>query len=190
MSTADRFALPARVLHWLMAVLIGAMLFIGVGMVSTASKAYPVLLAWHRPVGITILLLVLVRLIVRTTHRPPPLPEDLPALQAAAARGSHYLLYGLMLAMPLVGWAMLSAAGSPVQLWRGFVLPPILPHNVLVFGWLRWIHGLLGYAFFLLILAHLGDRAVSRSYPSRRGPGEHGVVRAQANFTVRGTWKP
>lgn len=156
MNASPRFALPARVLHWLMAVMILAMLFIGAGMVSTASQAYPALLAWHRPVGIAVLVLALVRLAVRLTHRAPPLPADLPAIQVAAAKGSHYLLYGLMIGMPLVGWAMLSAAGTPVQLWGGVVLPAILPRDVLVFGWLRWAHGLLGYAFFLLILAHLG----------------------------------
>lgn len=156
MSVPDRFALPARLLHWLMAVLILAMLFIGAGMVSTASDAYPVLLAWHRPIGIAILLLAVIRVAVRLTHRPPALPADLPPLQVAAAKGSHLAFYALMIAMPLIGWAMLSAAGSPVRLWGGMILPPILPHDVLVYGWLRWVHGLLGYAFFLLILAHLG----------------------------------
>lgn len=156
MSPPDRFARPARVLHWLMAAMIIAMLFIGAGMVSTASQAYPALLAWHRPIGLAILLLALARLIIRLTHRSPPLPGDLPPLQVAAAKGSHYALYALMVAMPLVGWAMLSAAGTPVQLWGGTVLPPILPHDVRVFGALRWIHGLLGYSFFLLILGHLG----------------------------------
>jgi len=156
MSPPDRFALPARVLHWLMAVLILTILFIGAGMVSTASDAYPALLAWHRPVGIAILALASLRLAVRLTHRPPPLPRDLPAIQVAAAKGSHYLLYGLMFAMPLLGWAMLSAAGSPVLLWQGTALPPILAHDAHLFGWLRWAHGLLGYAFFLLILGHLG----------------------------------
>jgi cytochrome b561 len=150
------FAFPARVLHWLMAVLIVAMLFIGVGMVSTASPSYSWLLDWHRPIGIAIVVLALIRLVVRLTHRAPPLPADLPAVQVFAAKASHYLLYAAMIAMPLIGWAMLSAAGSPVQMWPGMVLPPILPHNVLIFGWLRVAHGLIGYAFFALILAHLG----------------------------------
>jgi len=151
-----RFALPARILHWLMAALILAMLLIGAGMLSTTTARYPELLAWHRPIGIAILILALVRLAVRLTHRPPPLPADLPAIQVAAAKGSHYLLYALMIAMPLIGWAMQSAGGYPVILWSGVVLFPILPHDIEVYGWLRYAHGLLAYAFFLLILAHLG----------------------------------
>jgi cytochrome b561 len=150
------FALPARILHWTMAVLILAMLLIGIGMVSTTTELYSDLLAWHRPIGIAILLLALVRLAVRVTHRPPPLPADLPAIQVLAAKGSHYLLYLLMLGMPVVGWAMQSAGGYPVILWKGFTLFPILPHNVVVYGWLRLLHGVMAFGFFGIILAHLG----------------------------------
>lgn len=156
MSRPDVFAFPARVLHWVMAGLILAMLLIGAGMVSTTTARYPELLAWHRPIGIAILVLALVRLAVRLTHRPPPLPADLPPLMAAGATGSHYLLYGLMIAMPLIGWGMQSAGGYPVLLWKGAALPPILPHEPLLYGWLRYAHGLFAYAFFLLILGHVG----------------------------------
>jgi cytochrome b561 len=151
----ERFVLPARILHWLMAILILAMLYVGAGMVSTVSARYPELLAWHRPLGIAVLILALIRLGVRVTHRPPPLPSDLHPVQAAGAKASHYLLYALMIAMPLIGWAMQSAGGYPVIMWKGFELPPILPHDIVVYGQLRRAHGLLGYAFFLLILGHM-----------------------------------
>jgi cytochrome b561 len=154
--TTDRFAFPARILHWLMAALILGMLLIGAGMLSTTTARYPDLLAWHRPIGLAILVLAAIRLIVRATHRPPPLPADLPPIQVAVAKGSHYLLYVLMIAMPLIGWAMQSAGGYPIVVWKGFVLFPILPHGIRAYGWLRFAHGLFAYAFFLLILAHLG----------------------------------
>lgn len=151
-----RFAPFARLLHWTMAVLILAMLFIGAGMLSTASACYPALLAWHRPIGITILVLAVIRLGFRLTHRAPALPDDLPDWQKAAAHASHWLLYALMIAMPLIGWAMQSAGGYPVLLTKAIVLPPILPHDIHLYGLLRTAHGLLAYAFFLLILGHLG----------------------------------
>ncbi len=179
MIAPHRFALPARVLHWLMAVLIVAMLFIGVGMVSTAGPAYPLLLAWHRPLGLAIVVLGVIRLVVRATHRPPALPGDLPAIQVFAAKASHYLLYAAMIAMPLIGWAMLSAAGSPVQMTHGIVLPPILPHNALLFGWLRVAHGVIGYLFFALILAHLGA-ALFHGLVRRDG-----VLGSMASFRLR-----
>lgn len=169
-TTQARFALPARWLHWLMAVLILAMLLIGAGMVSTVSARYTQLLAWHRPIGLAILILALIRIIVRLTHRPPPLPADLPRIQVAAAKGSHHLFYLLMIAMPLIGWAMQSAGGYPVTVWPGFVLFPILPHDVAVYGWLRQAHGLLGIAFFLLVLGHLGAALV------------HGLIRRDGVF--------
>jgi cytochrome b561 len=154
--TPNRFVLPARILHWLMAALILAMLLIGAGMISTTTDRYPELLAWHRPIGLAILILAFVRLAVRLTHRPPALPADLPTIQVLAAKASHILLYALMIAMPLIGWAMQSAGGYPIVLWKGLVLLPILPHDILIYGWLRFTHGLLSYVFFLLILGHLG----------------------------------
>jgi cytochrome b561 len=159
-APTNRFALSARVLHWLMAALILAMLFIGAGMVSTVSESYPALLAWHRPIGITILILALIRIGVRLTHRPPPLPAEMPVVQAAIAKASQYLLYALMIAMPLIGWAMQSAGGYSVVMWKGFSLFPILPHHIVVYGQLRRLHSLLAYVFFLLILGHLAAALV------------------------------
>lgn len=150
------FTLAARVLHWTMAALILAMLFIGVGMVATVSAKQPVLLAIHKPLGIAILVLAVARLVVRLRNPPPPLPPDVPRLQRIAARLSHWLLYALMIAMPLIGWAMLSAGGYPVMLGENLRLPAILPENALVFAWLRTAHGALAYLLFFTFLGHMG----------------------------------
>lgn len=150
------FALPARVLHWLMALLVVAMLFIGVGMVASVSERHAWLVAIHKPLGIAILLLVIVRLFVRWRFPPPPLPADLPLLQKLAAHASHWLLYALMLAMPLIGWAMLSAGGYPVMLGHALRLPPIFPASATGFAVLRHLHGWLAALLFLTFLAHMG----------------------------------
>lgn len=155
-GTPAIFALPARVLHWTMAVLILAMLFAGVGLVASVGERHQWLLALHKPLGIAILLLAIGRLAVRLRHPPPPLPDDLPRLQRAAALASHWLLYALMLAMPLIGWAMLSAGGYPVMLGSDLRLPAILPENAFVFAWLRAAHSVFAYLLFFTILAHLG----------------------------------
>ncbi|MBL6081007.1 cytochrome b [Belnapia sp. T18] len=154
--TAARFSPMQRLLHWLMAACILAMLFIGVGMVSTLSTRYLALVSIHKPLGIAILLLALLRLGLRLRRGAPPLPSDLPEPMRLAAHVSHVALYGLMIAMPLLGWAMLSAEGYPVVLWQGLRLPPILPQSLEAYALLRQAHGLLGYAFFAVILAHLG----------------------------------
>ena len=155
-TTSEHFVWPARLLHWLMAAMVLAMLFIGAGMVSTVDAKHDWLLAIHKPLGIGILLLVIVRIVVRLRHRPPALPADLPAPMKLAAHASHWLLYALLLAMPLIGWAMLSAGGYPVMLGSSLRLPAILPFNPALFAWLREAHRYLAYLLFLTFLAHLG----------------------------------
>ena len=150
-----QFALSLRVIHWVMAVLVLAMLFIGAGMVSTVTEWHLTLYGWHKPIGILILVLVLVRIAVRLSTGAPELPADLKPPVKLFAKLSHLALYASMLAMPLIGWGMLSAAGTPVSLGAGFVLPPILPVSAEWFAFLRPLHRLVAYAFFLLILGHL-----------------------------------
>jgi len=144
----------ARLLHWLMAPLLLAMLCIGVMMVASISLR-PLLIALHRPLGIAILLLALLRLAYRWRHPPPPLPPDLPRWQTRAARASHWLMYALMLALPLLGWAMLSAGGYPIILAPGIHLPPIAPHHPLLYGWLHQAHVVLAWSLAAMILLHL-----------------------------------
>ena len=149
------FVWPARVLHWLMAVLILSMLFIGVGMVATVSTAHTALVNLHKPVGIAILLLAILRLAVRLRNPPPPLPQDLPPIQRLGALASHGLLYGLMLALPIVGWAMLSAGGYPIMLAENLRLPAIMQADGAAFATLRLAHRWLAYLLFVTLLAHI-----------------------------------
>ena len=155
MNTTTTFHPLARLLHWTMAAMIVAMLFIGAGMVATVSQKHAWLLTIHKPLGIAILLLAIARLALRLRHRPPPLPADLPLWQRLAALASHWLLYGLMLALPLIGWAMLCAGGYPVLLAGTLRLPPIAPENALLFAWLRETHRYLAWLLFLTFVAHL-----------------------------------
>lgn len=189
----DMFWWPARVLHWLMAAMILSMLFIGAGMVATVSDKHTWLLALHKPLGISILALAVLRLTLRLLHKPPPLPADLPPLQRFAARASHGLLYGLMFALPLIGWAMLSAGGYPVSLGAGVVLPPIAPFDPSVFALLRWLHRTLAYLLFATVLLHLAAAlyhglirrdGVLRSMVWRRGGREEVVSVAAADKAI------
>jgi cytochrome b561 len=151
----QRFNPLQRTLHWVMAVCILTMLFIGVGMASTVAPEYLTLVNIHKPLGILILILALIRLIVRLRYGAPPLPLDLPEPMKLAAYLSHYALYALMIAMPLIGWAMLSAAEYPVALWPGIWLPQILPLNPSLHTLLWNAHFYLAFLFFALILMHL-----------------------------------
>lgn len=149
------FPLVSRILHWLMAILVLAMLFIGIGMVTSLAN-YHRLVAIHRPLGIMILVLVSIRLINRLINPPPPLPAGMPGILRFAAQASHVLLYVLMFALPLVGWGMLSAGGYPIVLAGSLHLPAILPHSDPLYALLRPLHTVLAFLLFATFLAHLG----------------------------------
>ena len=151
-----------------MALCILAMLFIGVGMVSTVQPKYLTLVSIYKPLGIAILALALVRLAVRLRYGAPPLPADLPAPMKLAAHLSHYAFYALMIAMPLLGWGMLSAAAYPVVLFGSVHLPAILPQSDRLHTVLWDAHFYFAFAFFALILLHVAAGLFHATYPTGR----------------------
>jgi cytochrome b561 len=151
----QRFTPLQRALHWLMAACILTMFFVGVGMVSTLMPKYLPLIAFHKSLGALILVLALIRLGVRLRYGAPPLPADLPEPLKLAAHLSHYVLYALMIAMPILGWAMLSAANYPVVLFGGLHLPAIAPQSDSLHTQLWDAHYYLAFLFFAIVLLHL-----------------------------------
>ncbi|MEA2812696.1 MAG: hypothetical protein QOI93_393 [Rhodospirillaceae bacterium] len=151
----SRFPMASRLLHLTMAAMVLAMLFIGIAMVGSLAD-YHRLVAIHRPLGILILVLVALRLANRLIRPAPPLPLDMPGILRFAAHASHALLYALMVALPLVGWAMLSAAGNPVVLIGAWHLPLILPPSDALYALLRPLHTVLAFVLFATFLVHLG----------------------------------
>jgi cytochrome b561 len=148
------FTILSRILHWTMAAMILAMLFIGIAMVGSLAD-YHWLISIHKPLGILVLVLVSIRLVNRLLNPPPPLPDGMPGWQRFAAHGSHVVLYALMFAVPLVGWAMLSAARYPVVLYGPLQLPPIVPKDPELFAALRMTHTALTLVLFATFLGHL-----------------------------------
>jgi cytochrome b561 len=146
-----RFSFATRLSHWAMAPLLLAMLLVGTGMVATVSHWRLTLLALHKPLGVALLVLAVVRLALRLAGATPPLPRTMPVPLRVAAHASHWLLYGCMLAMPLIGWAMLSAGGFPLPLH----LPPLLAPDVATYAALRSLHTVVGEAFYLLVIGHV-----------------------------------
>jgi cytochrome b561 len=156
MATPQRqFTLFSRLLHWTMAAMILAMLGIGVAMVTSLAD-YHALVSLHRPIGIAILILVMVRFVNRLVNPPPPFPATMPRAERVVATASEFTLYGLMFVLPLVGWGMLSAARYPIVLFGGLHLPNILPHDLMLYAVLRKTHTVLAYLFFLTFVAHFG----------------------------------
>src|SRR5437588_8351769 len=150
-----QFAALSRLLHWTMAAMVLTMLCIGVGMVVSLAN-YHVLVSIHRPLGIAILMLVVVRFVNRQLTSLPPFPVTMSRAERMAATASELTMYGLMFVLPLVGWGMLSAARYPIVLVGSLHLPPILSHNAMLYAVLRKAHTILAYLFFLTFIAHLG----------------------------------
>src|SRR5271170_7065632 len=134
MSTQRRqFTALSRLLHWTMAAMVLTMLGIGVAMVVSLAD-YHVLVSIHRPLGIAILILVVVRFANRQLSSQPPFPATMSRTERLAATASELTMYGLMFVLPLVGWGMLSAARYPIVLYGSLHLPFILPHNLMLYA--------------------------------------------------------
>jgi cytochrome b561 len=163
-----------------MAIMLVAMPFIGVAMMASMDD-YHWLLAIHRPLGIAVLVPAVIRLVNRRLTRMPPLPPTMSPLERAVASASEKLLYALMIALPLIGWGMLSAGSFPVVLFGSVRLPAILPAQPTLYALLRSAHSVLAYLLFAAVLAHVGailfhtlvvrDRILDRMLPWRVKPG-------------------
>jgi cytochrome b561 len=174
-----QFTAFTRLLHWTMAAMILTMLCIGVAMVASLAN-YHVLVSIHRPLGIAILILVVVRFVNRQLSPLPPFPATMSQAERRAAKASEFTMYGLMFVLPLVGWGMLSAAQYPIVLYGSLHLPFILPQNAMLYSVLRKAHTLLAYLFFLTFVAHFGailfhtlivrDGMLKRMVPWNIGP--------------------
>ncbi|APA99404.1 cytochrome b [Nocardia seriolae] len=148
-----QFDLTARILHWLMAVLVVGMLFLGAAMVGSIGH-YGLLLSIHRTVGCGILLLGILRLTNRLVRRAPVLS---PA-ERRIAMASELSLYALLLVQPVLGWALVSASGIPVRIGSadlGFVLPGIAPESAQLYAQLRTLHAWAAYLLLALFTAHM-----------------------------------
>lgn len=143
----------AKALHWTIA---------GLLVVQYLTELIPqtwisddTLTAWHLAVGPTILLLMLLRLLWRLTHRPPPAPSDLPAPLRLLSRATHWLFYGILLVLPMLGWTAASAHGSTPYLLGIIPLPALVAKNKAFADTIGGVHGTLAWVLLALIALHV-----------------------------------
>ncbi len=159
-QTMTGYGLAARWLHWLVAGLI-VLQYVLAELADEAGEGGELLrqlalLANHKSVGMTILALALVRLGWRFGHAPPLLPEHTAPWQALTAKGAHWLLYGLLLALPLSGWLMSSASAYSVSWFSLFTFPDLVAADEGLKETLVVVHEFLAKALFIVALAHIG----------------------------------
>jgi cytochrome b561 len=148
------YPIRTRILHWLTALLIFTTLLIGFVMVNSLGS-YAVLVGTHMTLGAVILAIALLRIVNRFTHRIPALPSTVGPVERKLVAGSELTLYNLLVAQPLVGWAMVSAAGRPVVLFGSVRLPRIAPFDAETYFLLRQCHSVLAYLLVAVVAAHV-----------------------------------
>jgi cytochrome b561 len=152
-APTNRYSPSVRVLHWLTAALVFTALIVGFALANALAER-TVLLAVHKIVGASILVITFVRIANRVRHRAPAVPSTVGGWERRTILGSEVAFYGLLLAQPLLGWTMLSASGVPVTIGP-IALPPITPVDAGLYALLRNGHSVLAYALVVLIAVHV-----------------------------------
>jgi cytochrome b561 len=156
----DRYGAIALLFHWSMALLVIGLAALGLYMVTLPDVGFNTkkvtLVLYHKEFGVLALVLLATRLSWRVTQVLPRLVENLPDWQKIAARFVHLSFYGLLIAMPMTGYLMSSAAGIPVSFFGLFMLPDLVHRDDDVFQRYMAIHKWLGYVLILFIFVHAG----------------------------------
>ncbi len=153
----ERYNRTAIFLHSIVGLGILGTLGLGLYMVDLPfSPAKLQIYSWHKWAGMTLLFLAVVRLAWRLSHPAPALPDTMGPLTRLAAHAGHWVLYILMLAIPLSGWLMSSAQGFSV-VWFGVLpLPDLVAKNLELGEWLNSIHLILNYTLIATLIGHIG----------------------------------
>lgn len=169
MSLPDNAAAYTRVaiaLHWIIAGVILATFLLGLYMHDLPISPVKLrLYSYHKWIGVSIFMLVLIRISWRLTHRPPPLPQ-LSAWQRIAAHASHILLYLLTLAIPLAGWLFSSASGIQTVYLGLLPLPDLIARNRESAELFKAAHWYLNLGMLAVVVLHIGA-ALKHHYVDR-----------------------
>lgn len=177
-NTESRYGSLSIGLHWLMLLLIAAV-YACIELRGNFPKGSDIregLKTWHFMLGLSILVLVLVRLAAHFIGPVPRIEPDPPKWQSLFAKLMHIALYALMIGMPLLGWLTLSAEGKLVPFF-GLQLPSLVGESKSVAGWAKELHETGGTVGYFLIALHAAaalfhhyvvrDNTLRRMLPSR-----------------------
>lgn len=152
------------ILHWIIAAMIFFMLGLGLWMVGLpmqselppdeeSVRAFWFLL--HKSMGITVAAFIILRIVWRLTHKAPPFPASIPTWQQRVSSVVHFLLYGLMIAMPISGYLQSMYSKYDTKLW-GITLPRLAEADAVARETFTDIHQALAYLFIVVLVLHVG----------------------------------
>jgi cytochrome b561 len=176
----DRYSRGAIAFHWGIAALVLFNLIVGL-FHDAMPRAWGAM-AIHKSVGMAVLLLTLGRIGWRLAHKPPHLPELLPAWEKAVAHTVHFILYALLLLLPITGWLLSSNPEKPRPIdWFGLFQIPVLPATPDIAHGAHEAHELLGYLMAALVVIHIAaalrhhfvlrDKVLARMLPGHNQNG-------------------
>jgi cytochrome b561 len=154
-NTTARWGSVAQFLHWLIVALIITQVILAFSAEQLHGMAKLAMLARHKSVGITILMLATVRLVWRLGNPTPPLPTTLKPYERLLARFTHAALYVLIFAMPMSGWIMTSARGFPASWFNLFQLPDLVAKNRPLYEAMKQTHETLAWTLGAVATLHL-----------------------------------
>lgn len=148
-------------LHWIIALMIIGQIIGGKYMMAMDAGASKYeLFQLHKSFGMIILILSIVRLLWRITHRAPALPAGMSAFERLGAKASHIGFYVLMIGTPLAGWIMVSAATPSIttRIFKTITVPdfPGVPRDETFAAFMENTHEFLATAIILLLAVHVG----------------------------------
>jgi cytochrome b561 len=169
----------AKGLHWLILILLVVQFGVAWTMPDVGRDTKPIgLIAWHMSIGAFILLVMLVRLGWRAISEVPPAPADLAPPLRRLSRATHFLLYAILIVLPLLGWINASARGWAVQFLGVIPLPALVPSGSPWGHEMGDVHQIVAYVLLGVVGLHvlgalyhqfiLKDALLQRMLPARR----------------------
>ena len=192
MTTYDETRIPAaapvvphddrvqRAFHWTMAAIVITAILIGLyySFQAPGTPARRYLLEWHKSLGMTALVLIVLRIAYRLATTAPPYVERLGPLTHVGASGAHLALYGLMLFMPSTGYWFSAEGGYSLPFFRLVQWPRLLPVDKAATRTPEMLHGYGAYAIYAVVTLHIAaviwhrwvrrDTVLARMWPRTR----------------------
>jgi cytochrome b561 len=152
----EKYNISLRIIHWVMALTIIAMIGVGWYMTELPKEGSlkNVLIGLHKSFGALLLILFFVRIALRFTTKIPALPVGIPKIQKKLAHLGHFMLYVFMLIVPLSGYAMSNLYGYDVSMF-GIPLPKLFAENKDLGKLAREAHGIIPYVLLAIVVLHV-----------------------------------